>query len=356
MKAISQSPLLFIEGDKLLCYHRGFLSLKDSTDWNTIWKVSLPLGWKEKYLSSIPLFRRLLRLGIRNAHQIDKDTILLFTNKRFYEFNISTKHIIPGYIPEKGVRALNITSIKGIEGFDEMIVFGSYSSNMSKKPVHIYRRESVDKWVPYFTFDMGEINHIHNIIPDRDNSCVWIQTGDFDNAAAIWKVTDNFKTVIPIMRGCQIARGCVAYPTEQGLLYATDTPLSDNSIRILNYGTGESKNLCDISGSCIYSCKVDDNYIFSTAVEPSGLEESWKGLLSMKKGPGIKDNYCHLYCGNLTVGFREIYKVKKDNLPYALFQFGTLQFPMGTNKTNKLIVYHVSTVKHEGKYIVMTDI
>lgn len=59
--------------------------------------------------------------------------------------------------------------------------------------VRIYKRINAKYWGPIYTFEKEAINHIHNIIPDEKNKCVWILTGDFDNAAAIWRATDNLK-------------------------------------------------------------------------------------------------------------------------------------------------------------------
>lgn len=355
VKRIAQQPLLFFEGDKLLCYHHSVLSLLDTNSWKPLWKVDLNLGWKERWLSRVSLCRRALRLGIRNAHLLDNDKILLFTNKQFYEFDVNLNHLEAGYVPEAGVRALNITTIKDIAGFDDMVVFGGYRSNRNKLPVHIYRRIDAKKWEPIYTFGQGEVNHIHNVIPDEINQCVWIQTGDFGDGAALWKAKDNFRHVEPILKGSQEYRGCVCFPLQEGLLYATDTPLDYNSIRLFECKDSEwkSKKISDISGSCIYACKVENKYLFSTAVEPTGQEGGWKGLFSRKRGSGIKDNYCHLYYGDLEGGFSEIYKAKKDCLPYALFQFGSLQFPSGENRIDKIMVYHVSTTKHENKMIIL---
>lgn len=337
-------PILFI--DETLVFYRRSSFIFYNTKTNDYSKVALELGLKEKVLPRFRLIYRMFRLGIRNALQYGNQ-IIFYVNKRFYEYNLQTNKLIPGFVPPVGIRALNLTHINAIEGFDDMIVFGGYLSNSSKRSVYIYKRISAEQWHPIFSFKRGEVNHIHNIIPDKTNNCVWILTGDFDNSAGIWMAKDNFTIVKPILIGNQSYRSCVAFPIDGNLLYATDSPLVGNSIRMLEYKSGKwnSRKLIDISGSCIYGCKVNNFYIFSTCVEPSGLDKGVKALLSTQKGPGIKDVYCHLYIGNHEYGFKDIYKVKKDIFPYALFQFGALQFPAGINNNGLIVFYHLSTRK-----------
>lgn len=54
-----------------------------------------------------------------------------------------------------------------------------------------------------YTFPQGVISHVHNIIADPYRQCLWFFTGDFDDAAAIWKVTNGFKKVERVVYGDQ---------------------------------------------------------------------------------------------------------------------------------------------------------
>lgn len=103
----------------------------------------------------------------------------------------------------------------------------------------------------------------------------------------------------------------------------------------------------EIDGSCIYGCKFGDNFAFSTTVEPDGRHNSILNLLINKnRGAGIKDRYSHLYTGNLSDGFNEIYKEKKDIWPF-LFQFGVIRFPYGDNPTDKLYFQPIATNQND---------
>ena len=46
---------------------------------------------------------------------------------------------------------------------------------------------------------------------------------------------------------------------------------------------------------------------------------------------------------NLQEGFTEIYKEKKDCMPYYTFQFGVFKFPYGGNNTDTLYFQPVAT-------------
>ena len=140
-----------------------------------------------------------------------------------------------------------------------------------------------------------------------------------------------------VFYGDQKYRACVINVLPEGLLYATDSPLDKDYIFLLNPESGELKELMPIAGSCIYGCKWKDQYVFESSVEPSGkYKNRLDFLLSREIGPGIQDRYVRIYCGNLEKGFKEIYKEKKDCLPYATFQFGAVRFPYGENNGETL--------------------
>lgn len=102
--------------------------------------------------------------------------------------------------------------------------------------------------------------------------------------------------------------------------------------------------IAPIDGSCIYGCQWKDKYVFSTTVEGDGRNTSrMEFYFGRKRGAGIKDDYVHMYCGNLKDGFKEVYKEKKDCMPYYTFQFGVFKFPYGVNNTDTLYFQPVAT-------------
>lgn len=338
------SPLCFMPDGRLVCYQYGDIVLiRDRTLYK---RFPIFFSKKERFLGRNKLACRLLRLGIRAAEVIDNENIIFSIGNMLYELNIENEKLSKGYFCGDGIRPLVFTSVKGIKGFNDGIYFGGYVGNKDKHPVHIYHRTDCDQWEVVYTFPEGAINHIHTIVSDQYRNCLWVFTGDFDKAAAIWKVTEGFGIVERIACNDQKYRGCVVFSLPEGLLYATDAPFADNNIYLMNLDTYEVKELFPIAGSCIYGCKWKNKFVFSSTVEGDGRNTSrLEFFLGRKKGAGIKDDYVHLYSGNHTEGFEEIYKEKKDYMPYYTFQFGVFKFPYGINNSDALYFQPIAT-KH----------
>lgn len=340
------SPLCYLPSGKLVCYQRGDILVLDED--NIEKEFSLFKTVKERIIGRSRYFFRLLRLGIRAAEAIDENHIIISIGNELYELDLKSGKLSAGYFCGEGIRPLIFTAVNGIDGFNDGIYFGGYLGNISKNPVNVYKRISTDKWEVVYTFPQGAINHIHTIVPDSYRKCLWIFTGDFGVAAAIWKVTDHFNKVECIVSEDQKYRGCVAFALPEGLLYATDAPFADDYIYLLEPYTLKVKEIMPIDGSCIYGCQWKDKYVFSSTVEGDGRKTSLlQFYFGRKRGAGIKDNYVHLYCGNIRNGFKEIYKEKKDWMPFYTFQFGVFKFPYGLNTGNSLCFQPIATYKND---------
>ena len=343
------SPLCYLSSNRLLCYKSGKVLI--FTNGQKDQEIVVFKSIKERIIGQSKLLSRFFRLGIRTAIAIDETTIVCSRSNKLYELDLNTGQMSLGYTCSERIRPLKFTKISGIKGFTDGIYFGAYQKNFHKKPVSIYRRVDQDNWEIVYTFRDGEINHIHNIVADPYRQCLWILTGDFDSAAAIWKVTDGFSTVERVVFGKQIWRACVAFAVPEGLLYATDSPFMQNHICLLR--DTHLTEISTLSGSCIYGCKWNDKYVFSTAVEPDGYNETLLRLLfGWKRGVGIQDSYSRIYIGDLNDGFREVYKEKKDYWPFV-FQFGTIKFPIGVNKSNTLYFQPVAVQNNDMKLILL---
>lgn len=343
-------PVCFISIDNLLFFKRGIFYIFDITSSRHTEIGRMRLSFKEKLIYLIPLFPRLLRMGIRCSMKISDDIVLFVFNKTIYELDIHNGSISAGYKTNNKSRPMSFSEIIGISGFGSGIYFGEYLNNPEKKQIGIYKRISRDNWTEVYKFKDGMIEHIHLIVADKYNDCVFIFTGDFDHSSGIWIANDNFSSVNPILTGKQKYRSCVAFPTSQGLIYATDSPFTDNTIRVLTKdikGNWISKKKESINGPSIFGCEWNNDFVFSTSVEGDGRNPSiFYKLFGRSRGIGIKSEMSCIYKGNLEDGFNIIYMVKKDFLPFFLFQFGLLIFPSGSNKSKYLPAYHIATSKH----------
>lgn len=339
-------PLCYLDNGLLVCYHCGTLLLINSQG-DIEDEFPIFSSKKDQRFGGISLLGRLLRLGIRTAVGFGNDRIVCSVGNTVFEYDFAKREQSRGYVCERGVRPLVFSDVKNIEGFKDGVYFGAYIGRLEKKPVNIYRRTGVDIWEIAYTFPEGQINHIHNIIPDPYRNCLWVLTGDFGEAAAIWKVTNNFQTIERVVCNNQKYRGCVAFALPEGLLYATDSPLEENHVFLLHPADYTCRAVTAISGSCIYGCQWNDGYVFSTTVEPTGkYKNKLDFLFHWKIGPGIKDRYTRIYYGTLDKGFEIIHKEKKDCLPF-IFQFGSIKFPAGRNDGAVLYFMPVATKKHD---------
>lgn len=325
----------------------GRLYIKRLADFQTLDTVSLPLPKLPSLLEQSKFLTRLLRLGV-GCGVVWEDHVYLAS--RGYILSVRVEHN-KLYAPsiETSLRVgrcpLNLTVIEGIEGFEDGVYYGEYFSNHACKPVGIVRRNRLGEWTRVFEFKTGEINHIHNIVPDPIRNCVWVLTGDFGSCAAIWKATNNFEYMEPIARGSQQFRACVAFPLPEGLLYATDSQLEVNSINLLEETDTcwSRRTIRNVNGPVIHGARVGEAFVFSTSTEPDKQNGSLlNSLLDTNPGPGIQRNESHIVVGSLQLGFEILLVRDKDKLSYRLFQFGNIQFPSGESSDGNLYIYSVA--------------
>lgn len=338
------SPICYLPCGKLVCYKDG--KLLEMNDGIIKRRHQIFHSTKERIFARSHLIYRGLRLGIRAAIALSDELICFSIGNMLYEYNLREEKLSGGFCLIDRIRPLNFTQVKGIDHFDDMLIFGGYMGNPDKNPVHIYRRVDVDSWEIVYSFPQGAINHVHNIVADPYRNCLWAFTGDFDEAAAIWKITDNFRKAERVCCDNQKYRACVVNVLPEGILYASDTPFVDNYIYLMKEDYSVIP-LSPIGGSCIYGCQWKDKYVFSSTVEADGKDQTMmQFLFKRKRGKGIIDEYVHLYCGTPETGFEEIYNEKKDFWQF-LFQFGVFKFPSGKNNGNILYIQPVATNKND---------
>ena len=281
------------------------------------------------------------------SSKVFKDNAYICYGGDLYAINLHSKEISKEISFKKGRGPLSFCEIKDIKGFEDGIYFGEYFMNPNLEEIKIFGKTNSYAWKDFYTFkNEYAINHIHSLIPDKYNNCVWILSGDFKDAAAIFKATNNFNKIEKVIGSDQNSRGVIAFPTKKGLVYATDSQFIENTIRILTFENNrwQSEELFKINGPVTNGCELPDFYVFSTSTEPG--EESKnkiKSFFDKKPGVGIKENESQiiLLSKDLT-NLNVIYRNQKDWLPYRLFQFGSISFPQGENKNNRIYAYPVA--------------
>ena len=177
-------------------------------EWKKI--VELPTNNYQKISKISSYFRRMLRTDVISGTSLGED-LYLATKYALFLINIKNK-TYQNCTPKEYKSPLNMKTIENLEGFKDGIYYGDYSSNIENEVSIYFVKKGFCK--PVFTFPKGTINHIHNIVKDAYNKCLWILTGDFGTNVGIYKAKNNFSSVEPIKLGKQEYRSCVAFPPE----------------------------------------------------------------------------------------------------------------------------------------------
>ena len=337
-----------------LCYKKGELYTLDYSNWKMQPLCQLPMSSKNRVLSKCRLSERLLRLEPRTAWVLDDENILVSFQGCVYHTNLRNG----GLVKEMEFRPrmnnpLSFVAIKGLNGFEDSVLFGEYFSNNSFEEVKVWQRTN-GNWREALTLPAGSLYHIHAIVPDYMNDCLYILTGDSNKESAILKVTDNFKTVTPVLKGSQQYRSCVAFPYKDGLIYATDTPREVNHV----YYTYPDKEqwaidtVCELPGPCIYGLCQNDAYYFATSVEADDTLPPFRYRFSYKLGAGVKERVSHVIKIDQKLSSTNVLGLKKDIWPMLICQFGNCWFPVNEQK-DLLMICPTAVKRYDGKTIII---
>jgi hypothetical protein len=235
----------------------------------------------------------------------------------------------------RGTRPLHLISTP-----DGRVLFGEYFDNPARDEVHIYSSsDGGNTWDVAYTFPKRAIRHIHNIAYDRWADCLWILTGDNGSECRILRASRDLKTIDAMISGNQQARAVALVIREEGLYFASDTPLERNYVYHLDR-TGSLMSLCPLDSSSIHGCQVGDAIFFTTMVEPSDVNRSRK---------------VQLYGSRPGEPWRALSAWEKDALPMRFFQYGNAFLPDGSNTTNCLALT-TQAVKAEDSVAMMFQV
>lgn len=332
---VSNKKLLACSEEYFLYYSKGNLYFKKEKE-TKLQLLGSALKGKDKILAKCRLLERLFRNEPRCAIAIDRDTFLVSWYGGIYKVSVSEKSIVREHSYRNGMRnALNLCKIDNINGFRDCVVYGEYFGNVQKEEVRIFARYEDEKWNCVYTFEKGRITHIHSIVAHPKRGSIIVLTGDQDTESIVCEITNDFQHSQVWAEGKQQYRACVAFPYENGILYATDTPLEKNSIYYMEKketGDLSHKKLQELPGPCIYGTEMKGQYVFATSVEPDPTLSRWRYMITYKLGAGVQSRKTNLFMGDYKKGFEKIFEARKDIFPMLLFQFGNFQFPTGTKE------------------------
>ena len=300
--------------------------------------------WKDSTRATVRLFRREPKFAV----PLDNSRMVVAGFKKLFLIDISTKNIMVICQSREGFSdPLNIC--RGKKNW--LAMWGDYGTNAKHTEVNIYGLMEDLTVKTIYSFQPGQIRHIHNIIPRRKGG-YYIFTGDLEEAAGIYSADLDFKDVKPVAIGKQKYRAVVGFDTQNGLLYATDAVKEQNYIYLLNE-SGVSKIVCFLNGSCIYGTKFKEDYYFATTVEPDENTKSLISWISRKRGAGILSDEVSLVKVNGHLHSDVITSFKKDLWPMKLMQYGSIQFPRGDG--DDLWLFPISVKGFDGTAIRLLD-
>ncbi|HLV88187.1 MAG TPA: hypothetical protein VKV39_14470 [Candidatus Sulfotelmatobacter sp.] len=220
------------------------------------------------------------------------------------------------HIIARGTRPLHVAVTS-----NGALFWGEYFDNSARDEVHVYASsDSGTSWQVAYTFPKSEIRHVHNIVHDPWEECLWVLTGDYGDECRILRASNDFSRVETVLKGNQQARAVAFVPAVDGLYFSSDTPLEQNYIYRLDR-SGNLTRLASINSSSIYGCRVRERVFFSTMAEPSEVN---------------RDGLVRIYGGSALTAWESQLKWKKDSWPMGLFQYGNAILPDGDNSTSFL--------------------
>jgi hypothetical protein len=222
----------------------------------------------------------------------------------------------------RGTRPLHITAVP-----NGPIYWGEYFDNAAREEVHIYASSDAGAhWHVAYSFPRGAIRHVHNIVHDPFGNCLWILTGDYGNECRILRASCDLSQIDVVLQGNQQARAVALIATEDGVYFASDTPLEANFIFHLDR-QGNLSKLAPISSSSIYGCQVANNLFVSTMAEPSVVNT---------------EREVRIYGSGDGNHWDPVLSFRKDRWPMRWFQYGNVILPDGNNTSEFLAVTTVA--------------
>lgn len=314
--------------DDVLYASRGYNLLRaqiksDNIDWQPVGRYR-PAWWRN-LSSSARLSHRLFRDGFHALAVLPTGQVVGVVPGAIIRLVPGDSEFSVCHRVTRGTRPLHIAATPAGHLF-----WGEYFDNPNRDEVHVYASSDQGAtWNVAYTFAKGAIRHVHNIVYDEWENCLWILTGDNGAECRILHAACDFSTVDVALSGNQQARVVALVPTAEALYFSSDTPLEANHV----YRLDRSMNLAQVAAldsSSIYGCRVAESIFFSTMVEPSEVNHTQEvGLYGLSNGGD----------------WQRALAWKKDLWPMGLFQYGNALLPDGGNNTNVLAVTTVAVTE-----------
>ncbi len=324
-----KNKVIYIDDDGRIEYNKGKICYIDNRNNCVVFQYGFRTNFLIKLFSGISIFERLLRCEPRYATRWSKTEFLVSHRRYLYKIDLEKRIGIPLFQYAYGTNnPLHFCNY--IRKGNNELVFGDYGGHDTRGNVGIYRYTE-DGLCEIACFPKDKICHVHRVEYDMYRDIYWIFTGDADKESGIWHVKYEGGQIVPYLIGKQKYRACVAFVKRETLLFATDSPHEKNYIYSVNIKNKNVRQLGCLPGPCINGASVktdsEENYCFSTSVEPDSMLPKCVYMFTYKLGRGIADRFSYVIIGNEKSGFETVWHSKKDIFPMWFFQFGNHRFP-----------------------------
>ena len=322
-------PLLF-SGDRLYC-SQGNQILATSDAGRTFQHVcTLSVSRSQRAASWSVLARRVLRFDVSRMCELAGGSRAyvahggVFVQRPFERTATCTMRV------QRGSRPVSLATHPNGD-----VVFGEYWSNPKREAVNIFgSSDGGQTWRIVHTFDRGTIRHVHEIHYDRFEDCYWLGTGDYGTENRLIRASSDFSSVKTVRCGGQHNRFFSLQIFKDSIVAATDTPLEQNSVMVINKTTGHARQAVEIDNACLSMCTVDDRVFVSTAAERSEVNDDrishvWASDRSLNRWDKIHSRPVDLID---RIG-------RMPGLRNGFFQHARFIFPDGTNEGHDLVCY-----------------
>lgn len=291
-------------------------------------------GFKARLMSAFRLSRQLLRQGLHHLVPLAGGDILVVAKRCAYTVRAdgTVKHEFRGFRGNKpGHQGVCVTP-------DGTVFFGEYTLNPNRDHDTVLYR-STDGGATFdavLTLPMKEYRHIHFVKYDPYEKCLWLGTGDEDFECKLMRSDDNGTTWTTVGEGSQDWRAIGVCFDEGSLTWGTDAGSvpDQNHIVRMDRKTNKLEIIANAEGPCHGCASFRDGRVFiSTGVEGGENEKDRFARLKLFDGKGMKDLLVR----------------KKDVMPLIL-QYGVMRFPLGTERTDR-VVFTMMGLKRGGEKI-----
>lgn len=313
-------------GNMLYASRRYQLLRSQVTDSGCDWQLvgSFRPAWWRNVTSATRLTFRLVRDGFHALAVLPDGTLVGAVPGAIVTLAPGETEFRVSHRITRGTRPLHITATP--EG---RVFWGEYFDNAARDEVLIYGSQNAGaSWDVVYTFPKGSIRHVHNLVYDEWERCLWVLTGDYGDECRILRASCDFRSVEVVMSGNQQARAVAMVPTREALYFSTDTPLEPNFIYRMDR-RGSLEQMTGLTGSSIYGCGVGAAVFFSTMVEPSAANPD----------PNVQ-----VVGGTPDTGWQSLLSWPKDGWSMRFFQYGNASLPDGCNESGFLAVTTTAVV------------